>query len=205
MRLINAELKLNEYHQKAVRGLTPAEVVVLRTMHDVQAGGCCVKNPVAAGEKTSFVNAAGEKKPWTNGEEVARLKSKYRVRGKSGQPGTHLVDDLFPGANPDLPDTFSHPMVGLKVAVPGEAAAEAAPLADARIIQLEEENKRLRDEAEKASKTDASKRIEELEAENAKLKGETDPKAPAGELKPAKVKPPKPPKPPKARKNNDPE
>jgi len=95
MKTINCRIKLHEFADISGLGITPAEAVVLQTLHGANAGGAgkVIMNPVAAGEvKRSDV------------EEVNRLMGKYPVRGKSEQP---IVKELFPGALPKLPASFA--------------------------------------------------------------------------------------------------
>jgi hypothetical protein len=125
MRTINCRIKVNEHQDVAGRGITPAEAVLLRAMHDPTAAKYAkaeapeqqkkfwgvIVNPIAAEEVTR-----------SNGEEVARLRGKYHQRAKSQAHDSHFIDDIFPGMNPELPETFAE--IGLEIAPPAEKAAK---------------------------------------------------------------------------------
>ena len=94
----------------------------------------CLENPVATGtakqERVTINNDEEEQVTYserTNQQEVARLRSHYNVRAKSGAHGSHILDDLFPGQNPQLPETFED--IGMEVAAPAAAPAPKAPKA----------------------------------------------------------------------------
>lgn len=141
MNTINCRIKQNEHHDVAGVNITPAEAVLLRQIHDPSAVTHgknapvedqhkfwkAIINPVAAGEATTPIyNGAGEatkSRARTDADELSRLRMKYNVRAKSGAHGSHIVDDLWPGLNPKLPETFEE--IGLRVAAPEEAPAKA--------------------------------------------------------------------------------
>lgn len=137
MNTIKCRIKLNEYQDVAGVGITPAEAVLLRTLHApadaMLAKGTSDKeeslalwkfitNPVGTGKAMTETPDPEDpdktvKTDRTNAEECARLRMKYPVRAKSGGHGTHILDDLYPGLSPELPQTFVQ--IGLAVAPPG--------------------------------------------------------------------------------------
>lgn len=113
MNLINCRVKINDYHTGLVENVTPAEVIVLRHLHDAAAGGNCITEARKAGAALMHVpgldGARPVIRPRTTEEEYARLRSKYKGMSASGKPGTTFLDDLFPGValgTQDLPATF---------------------------------------------------------------------------------------------------
>lgn len=144
MQTINCGLKLNEYHTGTSEGVTPAEVLVLTAIHSpgvdrgvfpvivdpvLSADAITIDEPAQPAEEASVLNN-GKKIPAkeaveavtharTQIEEYERLKRKY-TQTLEGDPKKHVVTQLFPGANPSLPETFEE--IGLKVK---EAAAVA--------------------------------------------------------------------------------
>lgn len=129
MNTINCRIKVNDFQDVAGREVTPAEVILLRTLHDKQAGGCCIKLAVPAGVAMTEIGRKRVKKKMTDSdgneieidtsepklrertdeEEIARLRQKYQARAKSGAPGSHICDDIFGGSGvvPRLPQTFA--------------------------------------------------------------------------------------------------
>jgi hypothetical protein len=134
MQTITCQIKLNDYHIGNRAGVTPTEYQLLEAIHKKEAGGKCVLNPVFSADAEEIErNKAGEivkRRPRTNAEEIRRLKGLYHVKARSGAPGTHLLDDLYPGLNPELPQTFAE--VGLTPAEkPAETIPEAHPESEA--------------------------------------------------------------------------
>lgn len=128
MQTITCHAKINDFHIGNKSGVTPTEALILEQLHGKEAGGKCIRDAVLSGDateplidkKTGAVKGTRER---TNAEEVIRLKSIYRVPAKSKAPGTHILDDLYPGRSPNLPKTFSE--VGIIVAdKPPEEAEE---------------------------------------------------------------------------------
>lgn len=139
MNTINCRIQVNEYQDIPGIGITPAEAIVLRQIHDPSAANFSktaspeeaanfwkfLKNVKAGDVAMTQIGDDGEDeaKPVyrkrTNAEEVARLRSKYLMRAKSGAQGSHIMDDIFPGQNPQLPETFEE--IGLKVEAPDSA------------------------------------------------------------------------------------
>lgn len=125
MRTINALIVLDKDHSHPVTGITPAEALILRALHnpdvptqpedpnDPYLPFPVLKDPVA-----------GEDVERTDRQELARLKYKYNVFSKK-TPNKHVVEDVFPGANPKLPESFKE--IGLRVAVPDDADEKPAP------------------------------------------------------------------------------
>lgn len=151
MNTINCRIKINDFQDIPGVDVTPAEVILLRSIHDVHAGGNCIKNAVAAGVAQTVIGRKPAKKIMVDGEgneievtvsdektrertdaeEIARLRQKYQVRARSGAPGTHLCDDLFGGAGvvPNLPKTFAElpDRFRVDVAAPPAAAKPQEP------------------------------------------------------------------------------
>lgn len=147
MNTINCRIKINDFQDIAGDGVTPAEVILARSIHDNHAGGCCIKNAMPAGKAMTRVggklvtkimqDAEGNEievkvdepklRYRTDDEELTRLKQKYQVRAKSGAPGTHLCDDLFggPGTAIRLPQTFAELPAKFKITVIQPQAAPA--------------------------------------------------------------------------------
>lgn len=121
-------LKLNDYHVGNKVGVTPVEALILQRIHNKEAGGKPIQSAVLTGDALTEVrDKAGNvisSRLRTNAEEVRRLKAMYPVRAKSGAPGTHIIDDLYPGVNPQLPQTFAE--LGIEVA---DAPIEVTPAA----------------------------------------------------------------------------
>jgi hypothetical protein len=116
MNTINCRLKLNEYHSGPGKNITPAEALILRALHDpagaMSGSWFMFQNPVPSGvAKTARPNPDYELPDIltdrTDAEEYSRLRKKYNVRAKSKAPGSHILEDMFPGINPRMPQTFS--------------------------------------------------------------------------------------------------
>jgi hypothetical protein len=142
MNTIHCRVKQNEYQDIGKRHVTPAEAVVLRAIHDpaahtfasqatnpdeIAAYWKVLVNPVASGE-AEILEHDGDGKligrhKRSNGEELQRLRHLYPVRSKVN-PRQHLIDELFPGLNPQLPQTFQD--IGLKVAAPEDPKPAAS-------------------------------------------------------------------------------
>lgn len=121
MRTINCRIKLNEHQDVPGRGVTPAECVLLRAMHDPTAAKYAKAEPAEQQKKFWGVIVkpiAAADATRTNAEEVQRLRAKYHQRAKSAAPDSHFIDDIFPGMNPELPKTFGE--IGLEVSAPDE-------------------------------------------------------------------------------------
>jgi hypothetical protein len=126
MNLINCRVKLNDYHVGSVDNVTPAEVVVLRHLHDRHAGGNCIVEANKAGK--ALMHVPGEDgqpstiRDRTSQEEYNRLRAKYQGWSAPDKPGTSFLDDLFPGVKTGaqaLPTSFEAlpPAIGLAVEV----------------------------------------------------------------------------------------
>jgi len=144
MNTINCRIKLNDHADVAGKNVTPAEIIVLRTLHDSHAGGCCILNPVAAGKALTF--APGEPgKPAavrerTDAEEYMRLRKKYPMREAPDKPNSSFLDPLFPGVKTgtgklprsfdELPENYAVGAIGVPVTVPikTQDKAEAVPV-----------------------------------------------------------------------------
>jgi hypothetical protein len=153
MNTIKCRIKTNDFSDAPGVGVTPAEVILLRTVHDKHAGGCCIKlaqpSGVAmtetgvkpkiikttdgSGNEVEMKTTEPVLRERTDAEEIVRLRAKYQVRAKSGAAGTHICDDLFGGSGvvPILPKTFAELperyRQGLKIEVkPVEAVSVAA-------------------------------------------------------------------------------
>ena len=154
MNTINCRIKTNDFSDSPGVGVTPAEVILLRTVHDKHAGGCCILKARPAGvamtqvgvkpgtvtqtdtggvEVTMKTTVPTERER-TDAEEIARLRAKYQVRAKSGAPGTHICDELFGGTGlavrlpqtfAELPEKFKQ---GLVIEIPRPQESNAALL-----------------------------------------------------------------------------
>lgn len=136
MNTVNCRAKINEYQDIAIIGATPAELIVLREIHAPSLGqqakiartpeekNACwsfLTHVKPAGKAMSAFDEDSPKAKRTdrsNAEEIARLRAKYLMRAKSGAQGSHVLDDIFPGQNPELPETFEE--IGLLVAEPAD-------------------------------------------------------------------------------------
>lgn len=154
MNTINCRIKTNDFSDTAGVGVTPAEVILLRTVHDKHAGGCCILKARPAGiamtqvgQKPKVIKTEDTdgnpiemktteptERPRTDAEEIARLRAKYQVRAKSGAPNSHICDDLFGGTGvvnrlpqtfAELPDQFKK---GLIIEIPRPEATNVALL-----------------------------------------------------------------------------
>lgn len=155
MNTIKCRIRVNEYQDVSGNDVTPAEVLLLRHLHDPTAAReakkapkddqmnfwKCIVNPVAVGVATTVVEpeipaeldedgktvltkaVPAKTKERDNQEELQRLRSKYHQRAKSNEPGSHVIDDLFPGLDAKLPETFEE--IGLEVAPPGTKVRSA--------------------------------------------------------------------------------
>lgn len=103
--IANLQLQLDKYTQVPLRGVTPAEVLLLVAEHHAAAGGNPIKGIASAGTvKTSAVS------------EKQRLLRKYSAA---------KVEKAFPGAVPKLPTTFREALrVGLATNLPKEDLME---------------------------------------------------------------------------------
>lgn len=114
MNTINCRIKLNDHGDVAGIGVTPAEAVVLRFLHDKHAGGNCILNPESAGKAVVFVPGEDETpasvRDRSDLEEYNRLRKKYPRRQSADKPNSSFLDDLFPGVatgGARLPQKFS--------------------------------------------------------------------------------------------------
>ena len=137
MKTIHCRILQNEYQDVPGRDVTPAEALILRYIHDpgaatqakaaaneAEKGNCWkfLRNVKPGGVAQTVIDEdSGKTRKRTNAEEAGRLRRKYLMRGKGGQ-GTHILDDIFPGENPDLPETFEE--IGLIVPEPAEPPAK---------------------------------------------------------------------------------
>ena len=126
MNLINARVKINDHHIGLVENVTPAEVIVLRHLHDKAAGGNCITEARKAGKALMHIPADGDKpatiRERSSDEEYQRLKAKYRAWSAPDKPGSSFLDDLFPGVKTgaqSLPTSFEQlpPALGLAVEI----------------------------------------------------------------------------------------
>ena len=106
MKVANIILGLSKGHEVGLKGVTPAEVLLLVAEHHTNYGG----DPVISLEEQK------EEVKRTNDEEVARLRSKYALV---------KVNALFQGAIPNLPDSFAKAReIGIKMVLPTQKLAE---------------------------------------------------------------------------------
>ncbi len=157
MNTINCRIKLNDHADVAGMNITPAEVIVLRTLHDAHAGGCCILNPVAAGKAMTFAPAEpgkeAELRERTDTEEYLRLRKKYPQREAPDKPNSSFLDPLFPGvktgtgklprAFDELPENYAIGAIGVPVVVQTKTQdkAESVPVSEAEGKRLLEEAK----------------------------------------------------------------
>jgi len=120
MRTINCIIRLHDFHAHPVCGITPTEALVLRALHapDAPTEPEDPENPYIPFPCIEQA-VAGEDVDRTDRQELARLKFKYNVFSKK-TPNKHVVEDLFPGSNPKLPESFKE--IGLRVDAPEPAA-----------------------------------------------------------------------------------
>ena len=147
MNTINCRIVQNEYQDIPGENVTPAEAVIIRHIHDKGAANesktaapeqkgafwkvlrhvtaCTVAQQMVLKTKTDPKTKeqidVETYRPRTDAEELQRLRAKYNVRAKGGAPGTHILDDLFPGDSPKLPETVEE--IGLDVPAPAEKKA----------------------------------------------------------------------------------
>jgi hypothetical protein len=141
MNTIHCRVKQNEYQDIGKRHVTPAEALVLRAIHDpaahAEASSAApedqarfwkvIVNPVASGEAETVVHdeETGKevsRRARTNGEELIRLRRHYPTKSRNN-PKIHIVDEMFPGLTPKLPETFQE--IGLQVDAPHRTPARA--------------------------------------------------------------------------------
>lgn len=105
MEVGNCRLKINKQGSDIpLHNVTPAEVQVLRKGHEISANG----DPIGTVAVVGTIKRS-------NQIEVNRLRSKYGgLKHKSGDKDVPVVESLFPGANPQLPQTFAE-LASLKV------------------------------------------------------------------------------------------
>lgn len=183
MNTINCRIKTNDFSDSPGVGVTPAEVILLRTVHDKHAGGCCIRNARPAGQamtqtgvkpatvtqtdtggvEVTMKTTVPVERPRTDAEEIARLRAKYQVRAKSGAPGTHICDELFGGTGlavrlpqtfAELPEKFKQ---GLIIEIPRPEAGNVALLDGGKDEAGEDEN-HTDDKTDPASGTDDGKK-----------------------------------------------
>lgn len=108
MNTIHCRIKLNDHADVAGKDITPAEVIVLRHLHDKHAGGCCIKKP-RQGSRALMRDVDGKTRARTSIEEYQRLRVKYPQRSAPDKPNSSFLDDLFPGVRTGaakLPERF---------------------------------------------------------------------------------------------------
>ncbi len=93
MQLASCRIFINEGQDVAGINVTPAEVVVLRKMHMHNVKSDPIKQLVITGDVEGRSNAA----------EKRRLLSKYFGRLKNG---TSIVESVYPGDSPNIPQDF---------------------------------------------------------------------------------------------------
>lgn len=96
MNTIHCRIKLNDHADVAGRDVTPAEVIVLRHLHDRHVGGCCIKSP-REGSRALMRSPSGEVRARNSMEEYQRLRKKYPMRAAPDKPNSSFLDELFPG------------------------------------------------------------------------------------------------------------
>jgi hypothetical protein len=86
MLIADCMVRLHQGHTVPLSGVTPAEAMLLTALHRQNAGGAVV-----------FELKNERREPRTPRQETERLRNKYR---------REKVDACFPGALPNLPDSF---------------------------------------------------------------------------------------------------
>jgi hypothetical protein len=100
MKQANIQLALSKGHEVFLRGVTPAEVLLLVAEHHGNVGG----DPIVQ------LDEVKEELKRTNAEELERLKMKY---------STKKLAALYTGAMPNMPETFNEARgLGTKMVLP---------------------------------------------------------------------------------------
>lgn len=160
MQTIDCLLRTNDSHVTPRRGVTPAELMVLRFCHDKGAGSCCISAPVDTGKALMEIpsdepEGVPETRERTDQEEYGRLRSKYQRRSKTGGSDSSFMDELFPGSSigtfafpktfAEIPERYRLPAdIEIKKYVAPKKikeAPEAKPLSSAQVIELDEDKK----------------------------------------------------------------
>lgn len=128
MQIANCRVVLNREGTDVFRGMiTPAEAQLLRYQFEPQAGGNPITHlEILDGEAAVIVKrddedpnniAKAKKRKRGNNDEIRRLMGKYENK---------VIDKLFPGMNPTLPETFEEAGFSEKLAwqVPDQAGGK---------------------------------------------------------------------------------
>ena len=111
MQLANCRLRLHT-SEVPKTGITPAELLVLKTAHMAGAGGDPILDLTITGQTVKRTAA----------EEIERLRNRYpNLRYRKGNDDVNVVNDLFPGAAANVPLTFA------AIGVANQGGAPAGP------------------------------------------------------------------------------
>jgi len=114
MKTCSAEIHLTKEGHSVVRSeITPAELLILVAMHHANSGG----KVIGTNEKGELLITPGPDVTRTPAEEKARLRMRY---------AGNVVESTFPGASPNMPDTFKAAYeLGLKTVLPASKMSMA--------------------------------------------------------------------------------
>lgn len=106
MEVANAMIVISDRGSNVPKaGVTPAEAALLRKLHLKTVGGNCVTQleilegqvALIVTERNEDTNEVLKTRPRTSRDELQRLRGRYSSK---------LVESLWPGENPTLPETF---------------------------------------------------------------------------------------------------
>lgn len=106
MEVGNFRLKLDKFSDVPIRRATPAELMVLRRAHEINVGG----DPISDVEVCRDIEQSDR-------DEKSRLLRKYprlKVRPPGADKDVGVVELLFPGESPRLPQSFQETGVETK-------------------------------------------------------------------------------------------
>lgn len=101
MQTANAWVEINDLHDNVqIKNITPAEALVTRKLFGVKiAGQAKPMNPI------THLDINSKEVTRTKEQEYARLVKKY---------GDKKISEIFPGENPNIPDTFKEVNLDIK-------------------------------------------------------------------------------------------
>lgn len=124
METVTATVRTSLVQAIPVTFITPAEAEVLRVMHQSGAQGEVLSDITPSNPEAPEAKAALKR---TSVQERDRLRWKYNCKDR--KTGAHIVDSLWPGANPKLPTTFAE--IGIEVGAPTQSpVTEPEPAAE---------------------------------------------------------------------------
>ncbi len=115
MKTATIEIHLTKEGHSVVReGITPAELLLLTSMHHANSGG----KVITLGEKGQLLMTPTADVTRTDADEKARLRMRY---------AGNIVEHLFPGADPKLPTDFKAAYdLGIRTTIPSSKMSTAA-------------------------------------------------------------------------------